>query len=88
MEILKTKASELSVGQFLLFVVLAAFAAFVVGTIVKDAVTTNNLVVSPSGNSFVHPTYFGPMSKAAYDKYAAAKDKAIADAATAAAKKG
>lgn len=82
MKFFEQKASELNVGTLVLVVILSGVAAFIVGSFFMNAVTTQNVVVTPGGNSFVKPTYFGPLAKASADKYAADQDKAIAQAAT------
>ena len=83
MNIFNLKLSEISFWQVLVGVALVVLAVLVV----KDMVTTNQIVVTPSGNSFVRPCYFGPLSSAQYKKYADAKDASVTKSDSAAAKK-
>ena len=87
MEFLKVKSSELTVGMLLLYVFLVAAAAFVVGAIFYNMVTTDNIVVTASNGSYLKKSFMGPLSADAKQKLGAATDAAIAKQVAAAAPK-
>lgn len=59
-------------------VLLGAFVLVILAMVVKDAITTEQLVVTPGGNTFVKRSFWGPLSSEQYASYAKAKDEAVA----------
>lgn len=71
---------EKSLGEVKVWHALLAAAVLVIlAMVVKDAITTEQLVVTPGGNTFVKRSFWGPLSSEQYASYAKAKDEAVAN---------
>lgn len=80
MKLFETKAGELTGLQLMFIVLIASGVALAFFSILKNAVTTKNIVELPNGRKFVATSWFGPLSSSGYDKYAQTKVDALANA--------
>lgn len=75
MDFFKGKAGELPVWSF----VLVAAAAVVLGCVVFNLISSQNMVTSNTNGSFLRTSYFGPLTAERKAEIAANADKAAAE---------